>query len=140
MHESDLARVKYQQEFNEYVKDITLKPDILTGYRGKNCAIHVLPNRHMMHDTYTADGRRAHLMSLSNDVHNITVPVDRVIDYDLQTYRLNVRDDFSLQSLLGNPEKNSLNRAHDNFVEFVGNFTRSMDPRQYSGNMDIFVE
>lgn len=96
MHESDLGKVKFQQDFNEHVKDITLKPDIFTGYRGRNCAIYVLSNRHMMHDTYTADGRRAHLMSLSNDVHNISVPVDRVIDYDLQTYKLNVRDDFSL--------------------------------------------
>lgn len=49
-----------------------------------------------MRDTYTADGRHAHLMSLSRDVENVSVPVDRVVDYDLKKYTLNVREDFSL--------------------------------------------
>lgn len=37
----------------------------------------------MMHDTLTADGRTQHLMSLSHGIKNVSVPIDKVIDYDL---------------------------------------------------------
>lgn len=32
---AELNLMKNQQEFNEHVANLTLKPDILTGYKGK---------------------------------------------------------------------------------------------------------
>jgi hypothetical protein len=54
-----------------------------------------------MHDTKTADGRTAHLMSLSHNVKPVAVPLDKIVNYDLQTFKLKIRDDFDLNSLLG---------------------------------------
>jgi hypothetical protein len=54
-----------------------------------------------MHDTRTADGRTAHLMSLSRNVKPVAVPLEKIVDYDLQTFKLKIRDDFEINSLLG---------------------------------------
>lgn len=53
-----------------------------------------------MQDEKTADGRTAHLMSLANNVKPVAIPLDKIIDYDLQTFKLKIRDDFEINSLL----------------------------------------
>jgi len=32
------------------------KPDVLMGYRGNKVGVLVIPERHVMHDTYAPDG------------------------------------------------------------------------------------
>ena len=54
-----------------------------------------------MHDTKTADGRTAHLMSLGHNVKPVAVPLEKIVDYDLQTFKLKIRNDFEINSLLG---------------------------------------
>lgn len=39
-----------------------------------------------MHDTMAADGRVTHLLSLSSGVKPVTIPLDSVVDYDLQKF------------------------------------------------------
>ena len=47
-----------------------------------------------MHDTKAADGRTSHLLSLSSDLRPVTIPIDSVVDYDLQSFQLKIKDDF----------------------------------------------
>jgi len=54
-----------------------------------------------MHDTKAADGRTTHLLSLSSDLRPVTIPIDSVVDYDLQTFHLKIKEDFNINSLLG---------------------------------------
>lgn len=43
--DADLGLIQDQQNFNDFVGDLTLKPDILTGYKGDQLAIYVLNAR-----------------------------------------------------------------------------------------------
>jgi hypothetical protein len=90
-----------QQEFGEYAADLAIKPDIMTGYKGDNLAIYILNHRQFMHDTNTADGRTNHFMSLTPSVKPVAIAMDSIIEYDLQKFKLKLRENFDLNELLG---------------------------------------
>lgn len=80
----ELTQMKSQQEFQQFAQDLSIAPDIMTGYKGESLAIYVLNNRQSMHDTKTADGRMNHFMSINPNVKPIGVALESIIDYDLQ--------------------------------------------------------
>lgn len=88
--------MKLIQDFDGNVNEFAIKPDIVTGVEGEKVALYVLNNREIMSDTREADGRTAHLLSLSKEVQPIAIALDSIVDYDLNTFKLNVRDDFSI--------------------------------------------
>jgi hypothetical protein len=53
-----------------------------------------------MSDTKHADGRTSHMIGLTKEVKPIGIALDSIVDYDLNTFQLKIRDDFSLDSIL----------------------------------------
>jgi len=49
-----------------------------------------------MSDSKHADGRTSHLLKLTKDVKSIGIALDSIVDYDLNSFKLKIRDDFSL--------------------------------------------
>ena len=49
-----------------------------------------------MHDSHKADGRLAHLINLNHGVKSVAVAIDSIVDYDLQSFKLKLKDSFSL--------------------------------------------
>ncbi len=60
-----------------------MSPDILTGVEGEKVAVYLLNNREIMHDSHKADGKLAHLLSMSHGVKSVAVAIDSIVDYDL---------------------------------------------------------
>ena len=109
----------------------------MTGWKGDQLAIYVLNNRQSMHDTKTADGKTNHFMSLTPKVKPVAVAMESIIDYDLQQFKLKMRDDFNLVSLLGQPEGVIVSQSpYRKFAAFAGAVTRNLDDYEASGNFD----
>ena len=53
-----------------------------------------------MNDTKHADGRTSHLLKLTKDVKPIGIALDSIVDYDLNSFRLKIRENFSLDTIL----------------------------------------
>lgn len=54
-----------------------------------------------MSDSKHADGRISHLIRLTTkDVKPVGIALDSIVDYDLNTFQLKIKDDFSLDSIL----------------------------------------
>lgn len=63
-------------------------------------ALYVLNNREIMSDSKHADGRTSHLIKLTKNVKPVGIALDSIVDYDLNTFQLKIKDDFSLDSIL----------------------------------------
>ena len=77
-------------------KEFALSPDILTGVEGEKVAVYLLNNREIMNDSHKADGRLAHLLKMSHGVKSVAVAIDSIVDYDLQSFKLKLKESFSL--------------------------------------------
>ena len=53
-----------------------------------------------MSDSKHADGRTSHLLKLTKDVKSIGIALDSIVDYDLNSFKLKIRDDFSLDQII----------------------------------------
>lgn len=73
-----------------------MSPDILTGVEGEKVAVYLLNNREIMHDSHKADGRLSHLLNMNHGVKSVAVAIDSIVDYDLQSFKLKLKDSFSL--------------------------------------------
>lgn len=76
-----------------------------------------------MHDSLHADGRTSHMIRLTKNVKPIGLALDSIVDYDLNSFQLKIKDDFSLESVLGQRQQ-----KHDSFVklaQFAGNLAQS---------------
>jgi hypothetical protein len=57
-----------------------------------------------MRDTQTVDGVTAHKMKLAgahSNMKTLGVPLTKIVDYDLNSFKLQLKEDFNLFSLLG---------------------------------------
>ena len=139
MTTAELKLMHTFQEYNMYASDLKLKPDVLAGHKGEQVAVYVLNNRDTFLDTQNADGRNQHLFSLTkNNVRCLPIAMESIVSYDLQNFQLQLRSDFSFDSLLKNPtaKKDWL----QGFTTFAFNLTQSTDGSKLSGNMDAFVD
>ena len=87
-------------------------PDLLMGYEGQKVGIFVLNDDSVMRDTLKPCGFTQGKMLLVEQAHklaektgtsilkSIALPVRRVVDSDLQTPKLNLRQDFNISSFL----------------------------------------
>lgn len=75
-------------------------------------------------------------MTLShNKVKCVPVAIDKVVNYDLQSFKLTLKDDFSLESLL---KINKKRDPHKSLVSFSYSLTDGVT--SYTGNFDRFVD
>lgn len=135
--DGDTSQVLRQQQWGEFAMDMIVKPDILTGLNGEKVGIHVLNDRESMRDSHDPDGRTAHFLRLNSEVTPVTVAIAQIVDYDLQSFKLKMKNSFSLTSLI--PGKQN-NEAYTAFARFASQLTRNMDQSQISGNCDLFLE
>lgn len=139
MTTAELKLMHTFQEYNMYASDLKLKPDVLAGHKGEQIAVYVLNNRDTFLDTKNADGRNQHLMSLTkNKVRCLPIALDSIVSYDLQNFKLQLRDDFSFESLLRSP--NATKDWLQGFTTFSFNLTQNTDGSKLTGNMDAFVD
>ena len=87
-------------------------PDLLMGYEGQKVGIFVLNDDSVMRDTLKPCGYTKGKMTLVEQAHklaekkgtsilkSVALPVRRVVDSDLQTQQLNLRQDFDIRSFL----------------------------------------
>lgn len=123
-----------------YASDLKIKPDVLAGHKGEQIALYVLNNRDTFTDSLNADGRNQHLMSLThNKVRAVPIALDKIVSYDLQNFKLQLRDDFSLESLLQARAAKSKDWLQG-FTTFSFNLTQNTSGAHLSGNMDSFVD
>ena len=112
----------------------------MTGHKGEHIAVYVMPSREVMQDTLDADGHQRHMMSLSRtSVRPVPVAIDKIVDYDLHNYKLELKEDFSLEKLL-NLKPASTKDMTQNMVKFCYNLTKNVDQEQISGNFDQFID
>ena len=64
-----------------------------------------------MTDTKNADGRTSHLLGLTKDIKPIGIALDSIIDYDLNSFSLKIKEDFSLDTFLTAKKDNDKNLA-----------------------------
>jgi hypothetical protein len=106
-----------------------LTPDLVTGVNGKKVAIYVLNQNEFMHDTMQADGRTAHFMRLNSTgrhtsrATNVGLPLDSVVDYDLNNFQLKLREDFNLMEKIG---ESSLVKAQNPAIKNFASFSRKL--------------
>ena len=106
-----------------------MRPDLVTGFNGQKVQIYVLNQNEFMHDTMQADGRTAHFMRLNstgaNESHskNVGIPLDSIVDYDLNNFRLTLREDFDLIETIGD---NELTEAQKPAIRRFAGFSRKL--------------
>ena len=100
LNSASLQSVKLSQDFDQIQNEFALKPDIVTGIEGQKVALYILNNREIMSDSKHADGRTSHMIRLTKNVKPVGVALDSIVDYDLNTFQLRIKDDFSLDSIL----------------------------------------
>jgi len=136
MTDSELKLMNSHEQWEQFATDLRVKPDIMTGHKGEHIAVYVMPSREVMQDTLDADGHQRHMMSLSRTgVRPVPVAIDKIIDYDLHNYKLELKEDFSLEKLL-NLKPISSKDTTQNMVKFCYNLTKNIDVEQISGNFD----
>jgi hypothetical protein len=64
-----------------------------------------------MRDTQEADGRSQHRMKILQRSHEVqdsgsqivpvTIPISAVVDYDLENFKLSLKDNFDLSAFIG---------------------------------------
>ena len=80
------------------------------------------------------------MMSLSKtSVRPVPVALDKIVDYDLHNFKLKLREDFSLDKLLG-LEPLTKKDMTQNMVKFCYNLTKNINHEQISGHLDKFVD
>ena len=100
LNSASFQSVKLSQDFDQIQNEFALKPDIVTGIEGQKVALYILNNREIMSDSKHADGRTSHMIRLKKNVKPVGVALDSIVDYDLNTFKLRIKDDFSLDSIL----------------------------------------
>ena len=87
-------------------------PDVLMGYYGQKVGIFVLNNDRVMRDTDVPCGLTAARMKLIEQAHelhdkkgtsalkSVSLPVRSVVDADLTSHKLQLREDFSISSFI----------------------------------------
>ena len=108
----DLHIMQTNETTKMYKEMFPFAPDVLMGYEGQKVGIFVLNNDCVMRDTNEPCGFTKGKMRLVESAHrlankqgtgaikNICLPVRRVVDADLQQYKLSLRDDFNLANFL----------------------------------------
>jgi hypothetical protein len=124
-----------------------LTPDLVTGVNGKKVAIYVLNSNEFMHDTMQADGRTAHFMRLNStgkhtsQTQNVGIPLDSVVDYDLNNFQLKLRDDFNLMQTIGESKLvKAQNPAIKNFASFSRKLAETNAEAVHTGLTDSNME
>jgi hypothetical protein len=100
LNAANIQSVKLSQDFDQIQNEFALQPDLVTGIEGQKVALYVLNNREIMSDSKHADGRTSHMIRLTKNLKPIGVALDSIVDYDLNTFQLKIKDDFSLESIL----------------------------------------
>ena len=100
-----------------------------------------------MHDTMQADGRTAHFMRLNStgkhtsQTQNVGIPLDSVVDYDLNNFQLKLRDDFNLMQTIGESKLvKAQNPAIKNFASFSRKLAETNAEAVHTGLTDSNME
>lgn len=140
MTEAEFKLMHSHQHYNEFASDLSLKPDIITGHKGEQLAIFVLHSRDIMTDSMRVDGRNWHMMQLTkNKMRPVPVAIEKIVDFDLQNFKLKMKPEFKLDELLGVDfygEKDSQLQM----IQFCHKLTNNVDVDRISGNLDFFID
>lgn len=102
--QSSLAQLHTRQQLDSLLhSENPLKPDLLLSFGGAKTGVYIANENQVMRDTQTMDGWTEHKMSLAaahNGMKTVGIPLTSMVDYDLANYKLALRKDFKLSTLV----------------------------------------